>query len=93
MGPLESRNDFALVFFRKDFHPSESFTLKFHFEKSRPGRARVKSKHLQQKVHQIGWFCLFELRMGPLESRNDFAMVFFRKDFHPRRKLHPQISL
>ena len=29
--------------------------------------------------------------MGPLESRNDFAMVFFRKDFHPRRKLHPQI--
>ena len=25
--------------------------------------------------------------MGPLESRNDFAMVFFRKDFHPRRKL------
>ena len=56
-------------------------------------RARVKSKHFQQKVHQIGWFCLFELRMGPLESRNDFAMVFFRKDFHPRRKLHPQISL
>ena len=39
MGPLESRNDFAMVFFARIFTLDESFTLKFHFEKSRPGRA------------------------------------------------------
>ena len=39
MGPLESRNDFAMVFFRKDFHPRRKLHPQFHFEKSRPGRA------------------------------------------------------
>ena len=91
MGPLESRNDFAMVFFRKDFHPRRKLHPQISLAKNlalgalpRSGsiaRARVKSKHLQQKVHQIGWFCLFELRMGPLESRNDLLWCFFARIF------------
>ena len=91
MGPLKSRNDLVLTIFAMIFTLDESFTLKFHFEKSRPGRAaaerqyiaraRVKSKHLQQKVHQIGWFYLLELRMGPLKSRNDLVLTIFAMIF------------
>ena len=59
-------------------------TYRHRFARAAPAPRRIVDVHRPS---------IFELRMGPLESRNDSAMVFFRKDFHPRLKLHPQISL
>ena len=53
MGPLESRNNLVITIFAMIFTLDESFTLKFHFEKSRPGRAATEQQ-LGQPCTRLG---------------------------------------